>query len=34
MSKEKLKSALFPALLFVWLAVYLLVSDPSVVGPF
>jgi len=34
MSKEKTESALIPVLLFALLVIYLLGSDPSIVGPF
>lgn len=34
MSKQKPESALIPVLLFAWLVIYLLGSDPSIVGPF
>lgn len=34
MLKDKLDSTLLPALLFALLVIYLLGSDPSIVGPF
>lgn len=34
MSKEKPESALIPVLMFALLVIYLLGSDPTLVGPF
>jgi hypothetical protein len=34
MLKEKFDSKLFPALLFAVLVIYLLFSDPNIIGPF